>query len=160
MSNTESKAFGDLKRVFGVRLRKKHDELLTAVSSHDIVDSKRLAATVGDLYEDVVPGRMTEAVIDSLEMINIDHDCGQRRMVTPSTLHLRRNKFEDVTPIGDAGQCVRARSLLYGRKKAACSALKVASLVRCTESSPITVPRNVNGTPIHALTSSSAKRET
>lgn len=69
-------------------------ELLAAQPAEDVRDPERFRAGVGEETERSVAGRMPVPVVDVLEVVEVQHQKGQRRAVSPASLHFARARFE------------------------------------------------------------------
>jgi hypothetical protein len=88
-------ALRDFHRAFHGRVRKKRDEFIAGVPRGDIVATKISPEYLGDLDEDVVALKVTEGVVDQLEMVDVDHQQRQRLSGCARRLDRRRGGVDE-----------------------------------------------------------------
>jgi len=54
------------------------DEFFAPEAAHRVVAAELLFQTVADRFEGAVPGEVTEPVVDHLEVVQVDHQHGDR----------------------------------------------------------------------------------
>src|SRR5690606_8250844 len=64
---------GDLERAVVVGAGQQQEELLAAVAAADVAAAQRGVDRLADAREDVVAGAVAEAVVDLLEVVEIEH---------------------------------------------------------------------------------------
>jgi len=71
-----------------VRLGENHHKLITSITGDGIDITNTLGDNLGDLSKYLVADQMSVTIIDLFEIINIDKDEGQRRLIPRRSLKL------------------------------------------------------------------------
>jgi hypothetical protein len=79
------------------------------VPGQPIGSPHRLSQGSGHLLEHLVAHTMPETVVNLLEVVNIDHQAGQRDVVDSSKLSIRFEPFRFLPPVTQAGERVGLR---------------------------------------------------
>jgi hypothetical protein len=88
--------------------RGEHQAKLVAAQTRDSAGgSHRRGETRPDLAQDIIPNMVSEAVVDLLETIKIDHEHGQANR-RRARLETRGETFEEEPAVGQAGEIVGA----------------------------------------------------
>ena len=90
-----------------VGLRQEHHKLLPTVSGDRITNSRMRLDDVGDRPEDRVALLMTEAIVDALEIIDVDDHTAERFLVAFRPFELLLEPGEKVSAIMESSQVVR-----------------------------------------------------
>ena len=131
---------GNTRRVAAVHDVLEQDaELVAGQARHHVSGSQASHQPLGDAHEEVVPGRMSEAVVDQLEGVDVqEHD---RKLVLLAALHPSDRSLEEVRekrPIRQVGerivQSVTRKLLLYVLavrrvRQRACYAMRLAIII-------------------------------
>ncbi len=89
-----------------------HRELVRTQPAHPVTIAHRRHQVIGEAAQHLVAGGMAEAVIDQLEMVQVDV---AQRVRTTFAAHLQQRAFEqafDLAPVDQAGQRVMAGVVL------------------------------------------------
>ena len=81
-----------------------HEELVAALSPDDVARAAGPAQALGDGGQELVAGLVPEAVVDELEVVEVDVEDGER---SPAVLHVRDRGVEpasELVAVGQAGQ--------------------------------------------------------
>ena len=89
-----------------------HQELVAADTTGNVDVSQGGSADPGDFDQRPVTGGMTEAIVDRLEAIDVEHDQGQRMAMALHPSQFLTQPFQYMAPIGQAGQRIGVCQLL------------------------------------------------
>jgi hypothetical protein len=64
-----------------------------------------------------IPGRVPVGVVDLLEVIDVDHDQGQRGRGAPGACHLQAQRLDEASAVGETRQIVGGGELREGREQ-------------------------------------------
>src|SRR5579871_6888326 len=93
-----------------VGVRQQDREFLAAIARREIARPGNRAADGGPhASQAIVSGKMTVNVVESLELIDIDHDQPKFALVTPRAQMLLCKRLVERTAIGETGQAVLSR---------------------------------------------------
>ncbi len=84
-------------------------ELVAAESGHRVTGTNGVQQAVGRTDQQFVPNRMTEAVVDQLEVIEVDRDNANRAAVALAQLHGMVESLVEQGAVGQPGQRVAQR---------------------------------------------------
>lgn len=73
---------------------------LPAKAAHRILRARRLAQSVGDIFQRDVANRVTELVIDGFEMVNVNNHARMRAITALRQRPLLPQTFHRRAPIG------------------------------------------------------------
>ncbi len=102
-----------MRRPAGSGLGQQHDELLAAVSGHDVHRPLFPAQDDGELAQDVVAHQVAVRVVDLLETVDIHHQAGQHRAVPVGPLDFLRQLLVQRPPIEGLGERIGLGQLLH-----------------------------------------------
>src|SRR5204863_5442737 len=92
------------------RCARHHDQkFFAAPAAQDVLGANGLAANACKLLQYSVSAGMAEAVIDALEMVEIEHGDGQRQVGFQGFRHGLFTQLVSAAPVGQAGETVRVR---------------------------------------------------
>ncbi|HEX8989484.1 MAG TPA: hypothetical protein VF816_16115 [Rhodocyclaceae bacterium] len=99
--------FGDVPHPLGRRPNQHHDELFPAVACREVARAMNLLLEApGDLDQASIAERMPVAVVDLLEMIDVDHDERQRQPLPARPGQFALQLVVEVGAVEDAGEAV------------------------------------------------------
>src|SRR5690606_6680810 len=93
-------------RVLG-RARQQDHELFAAIASRDIAVANDALDPPRDLTQHLVADEMPVTVVDALEMIDVDHEAGQRLALAPAARELLAEAAREVAAIVPTRQRIR-----------------------------------------------------
>jgi hypothetical protein len=105
-------AGGQPQRVPGVARRHDHPELLAADSTDDVGAPDGLPRDARELDQELVAGRMAVDVVDALEVVEIEHQDGDRVARARGARQLRAQALVEEAVVVEAGQRVGLRQML------------------------------------------------
>ena len=138
-------ALGERRRLLRAGPREDHDELLPAVPRREVARTRDVAHDLGDRPQDLVAARVTEAVVDVLEEVEVHHQQREDEAVALRALDLRDQRLLEVAVVEQTGEAVGDGSHLeLGRRSARSRAKPAVTLAKisstCTASSDGTRP--------------------
>ena len=92
-----------------VRLGQQRHELVAAVAGRDVDLANAAADGVGDAPQDLVAGDVAEAVVDRLQVVEIQHDQAERPAGPVAARDLALEGREEEGPVVQAGERVHGR---------------------------------------------------
>ncbi len=104
-----TQALGDGQRMPAVGVRQVDDELLAAVARDHVTGPQGARAYLGQRLDHQVAGRVAEAVVDLLEVVDIDHQHGELVAAAPGPRLFLAREFEERAAVEHAGQRVDQR---------------------------------------------------
>src|SRR5579862_13837 len=81
-------------------------KFVSAVTHGDVLAARERCDALADAAQHGVPGRMSKGVVESLEMIDVDHHDCKRLPGAPGTRFLARKGFLEVSPVVQTGNDV------------------------------------------------------
>ena len=114
MRNVGARALGDAlgdrfgRFGHGSRLDQ-HGELVAAEAGHGVAGAGGGAEAFGDSHEQAVAGRMPEAVVDRLEVVEVQEQHGDRIGAPVAAVHGMGEPVQEQRPVGQAGEGVVER---------------------------------------------------
>ncbi|MNK98576.1 hypothetical protein D3C87_1189450 [compost metagenome] len=105
-------AFGHAQRIMRRHVRHQHDELLAAEARHAIRFAQGAADDSGHMRQHLVAHRMTVAVIDQFEVIEVDTEQCQRQTAAPQIACLARIGVAKAAPVQHLRQRIVGRAAL------------------------------------------------
>jgi hypothetical protein len=99
----------------GLRLigfRQQNRKLFSSEPTDDIGIALAFEARDSDRHDTLVPNRMSVAVVDRLEMIDVDHEHRQRPVIPSKSAPFRFCQDQELPPIVETGHAVGGRQLL------------------------------------------------
>ena len=88
-----------------------HRELVAADPAGDVRGAHRALDAFGRNREDLVPGQMADPVVDLLEVVQVDHDQGERPVVAARAGDLALERLVEEPPVVHAGERVEVGQL-------------------------------------------------
>ncbi|MCY1304949.1 hypothetical protein D9M70_547240 [compost metagenome] len=102
--------FGDRNRLFGVRaVFAQQGELVSAHARHGDVFREGIAQALGCLLQQLIAGAMAEAVIDVLEVIEVEQHHRAGRLIRPGARQGVANAVDEQQAVGQAAQGIVER---------------------------------------------------
>ena len=98
-----------LQRLLRPEARHHQDEFLSAQAKRIALFTQCLAQHAAHRLEHGVAGVMAELIIEMLEMVDVDHQAGQRRALPLGLFHLIAQHLVEVAAIGEPGERVGHR---------------------------------------------------
>ena len=86
-----------------------HDELVAAEARERVVDAQAVGQARGEAAEQLVAGLVAQAVVDDLELVEIDEEDGERRAGPLRAGQRVRQAVEEERPVGQPGERVVQR---------------------------------------------------
>src|SRR5262249_45207133 len=87
-------------------------ELLTAVAGEEILTADRLAGALGEFTQDEVAAQVAVLVVDSLELVDVEHQHGERPEVALGAGHFAVEELEQVALVMDLREAVDDREAI------------------------------------------------
>jgi len=100
-------ALGERAGLLDRRARDQHDELLPAVPGDEVARPRVLLQDRGHLLQRLVAVRVSEAVVDRLETVEVHHEEGERQTVAVGALDLGGQGLLEVPVVIQAREAVR-----------------------------------------------------
>ena len=100
-----------------LEIGEQHQELVSSGASHQVGLACRLAESLRDQDDQLVARLVPQAVVDQLEVVDIDRDDGDAQPVPASPGERELQELVEQDPVGEAGQLVvirEERDLLLG----------------------------------------------
>ena len=88
------------------------DELVPAVTSRGVGAAQRVVETAANLHQDLVTGLVTEAVVDQLELVEVDKEDREGRVVSPRPRKGVGEAVHEEHAVGQSRQLVVRRLVL------------------------------------------------
>ena len=104
-----------LESVGGVARRHDHAELLAAQAADDVGDPERRPEQLRELDEHLVAGPVPVHVVHALEVVDVEHEHGDRVVRAARARQLGAQALVEVAVVVEAGQRVRLRLVLEPR---------------------------------------------
>ena len=106
-----AQAVGGHERVGGVGVRQDDRELVAADAEGTVAVAQRVADAVGHAHEQAVAGRMALAVVDDLEVVEVDEQQRDGHLVATVELELAVELLLERAVVAEAGEAVVQRVL-------------------------------------------------
>ena len=91
----------------------KNHELLTSPARHYVGFADEITNQSGYLLEHPISLIVPELIIDTLEMVNIEHDQRQPAAVAQRALQFNRKQFCELEPVVSAGQRIGGGEIIF-----------------------------------------------
>ena len=108
----QTQSFGHLGGLGEVRFRQEEQQLFSAIAGKDIHTPRFASQAIGDLPQDSISGGVAVGVVDSLEMIQVYHQCGEGACKAGGPGELSLAKLDQAPPIVEARQFINHHQLL------------------------------------------------
>ena len=105
----------EVDRVAGVAGGDDHAELLAAETADDVGAAHGAAQQVGEVAQHLVAGAVAVDVVDALEVVDVEHQHGDRVAHTAGARQLGAQPLVEVAVVVEAGERVRLRLVLEPR---------------------------------------------
>ena len=130
--NAGAEPFGqDLSLIAG-RFPRQYDELFPTVSIGGVRGAKLQVHRGGELLKSLVPPLVAEGVVELLEVVDVEHDHGQRALVSTGALAFQGQVAIKTPPVGEAREGVGLaqflRPTVQARRLDRCSGMHGQSL--------------------------------
>ena len=89
-----------------------HRELVAAYAGDDVALAQARSQRTGDGHQDIVSGRVAEAVVDLLEAVEVEHEQRAHALVPPRAADLARQLLLEAPPGVEPGQRVVVGEML------------------------------------------------
>src|SRR6266508_4977495 len=93
------------------RLRNYHRELVASHAARDVRRADDVANALRGLGQDCVPGQMADAVVDVLEVVEVEDDQGELALVAVGTGALPREGLVEEAPVVEAREGIQVGEL-------------------------------------------------
>src|SRR5688572_25192469 len=97
-------ALGELHRLRDLGAREQDREFIAAEARTGVARADLALRAPRDFFESLVAGQMTKAVVDLLEMIDVDHQAGQRLSRSFRARELLAQAVVEIAAVVPAGQ--------------------------------------------------------
>jgi hypothetical protein len=99
--------------------RHQHEELLAAEAAEGVDLAQLGLERRRGVLQRAVAGRMAVAIVDGLEVVEVEHEHGERLSGAPAALHLAKQRLFHRPAVEQAGQAVVARAMAQVGEEAA-----------------------------------------
>src|SRR5581483_12336969 len=92
-------------------------QFVAAVTPEDIDAAKLLLASAGNSGEHLVARGVAAAIVDVLEVVDVEHQCRQRRTVASGARPFPFSELEEAAPVVEPGERIHGRELDEGSRE-------------------------------------------